>query len=94
MFVKSRTHAGLGGDACAQVFTTQFEFLKFFPMKSKAEAGHNLDKFIHEVGVMKHLHIDGAKEESDAVCGVRPSSITIYTRRSLSLIARDRIGQK
>jgi hypothetical protein len=71
MFVKSRTRAGIGGaKKCAQVFTTTFDHLKFYPMRSKAQSGHKLDKFVHDVGVMKHLHTDGTKEEYDAVWGM------------------------
>jgi hypothetical protein len=66
MFVRAKSHAGIGGDKCAQVFTMPFDFIKFYPMKSKVEAEHKLDKFIHKVGVMKHLHMDGAKEEYDS----------------------------
>jgi hypothetical protein len=62
MSVKSKSHAGIGGDKCAQLFTTPFDFLKFYPMKAKSETGYQLDKFIHNVGVMKHIHINGAEE--------------------------------
>jgi hypothetical protein len=69
MFVKAKTHAGIGDDKCAQVFTTPFDFMKFYPMKEKVEAGHQLDKCVHEIGVMKHLHTDGAIEEYDFTWG-------------------------
>jgi hypothetical protein len=68
MFVH-KNHAGIGGNKCAQVFTTPFDFMKFHLMKAKAEAGYRLDKFVHEVGVMKNLHTDGAKEEFDSTWG-------------------------
>jgi hypothetical protein len=48
---------------------TPFDFLKFYPMKGKVEAGHKLDKCVHEVGVMKDLHTDSAKEEYDSTWG-------------------------
>jgi hypothetical protein len=69
MFVNLKTHAGIGGDKCAQVFTTPFDFIKFYPKKSKVEAGHKLDKFVHNIGVMKDLHTDGAKEDYNFVSG-------------------------
>jgi hypothetical protein len=62
MFAKSKSHAGSGGDKCAQVFETTFDLLKLYPMKDKSEAGYQLDKCVHNVGMMKHLHTDGAKK--------------------------------
>ena len=49
-------------NTCAQLFVTDFGYLKFSPMKQKSEAGFALKELIQDVGIPKHLHTDGAKE--------------------------------
>ncbi len=47
---------------CAQLFVTDFGYIKFSPMKLKSEAGYALQKLIQDVGIPEHIHSDGAKE--------------------------------
>jgi hypothetical protein len=42
----------------------QRPLIKLYPMKSKVEAGHKFDEFVHDVDVMKELHTDGAWGET------------------------------
>ena len=50
------------GNKCGQLFTTEFGFCKFVPMKNKSEAGYALQETIREIGIPNHIHMDGAKE--------------------------------
>jgi hypothetical protein len=50
------------GKKCAQLFTTDFGFAKFVPMRSKSEAPTALQEFIRDVGIPDHIHSNGAKE--------------------------------
>jgi hypothetical protein len=49
-------------NTCGQMFVTNFGFIKFVPMKSKAEASVALMELIQYMGIPKHIHSDGAKE--------------------------------
>ena len=60
---------GVGGDKCAQVFTTDFDYVRFYPMKKKSEAGHKLATLITTVGIMRKLVTDGAPELQGGVWG-------------------------
>ncbi len=46
----------------AQVFCTDFGYVKTVPMTLKSEAGYALKEFIHDLGIPKHIHTDDAKE--------------------------------
>jgi hypothetical protein len=69
LFVTAKYRAGIGGDKCAQVFTTPFDHIRFYPMKLKAQAGEKLDQYVQDICKMEHLHTDGAKEEADGLWG-------------------------
>ena len=47
---------------CSQIFTTNFGFTKFVPMKGKGEAAEVLRELITYIGIPEHIHMDGAKE--------------------------------
>lgn len=57
----------VGGKKMAQVFVTEFGFIDFYPMKSRSESGHMLEKHIRRYGIPMVLVSDGAAEEKDAV---------------------------
>ena len=50
------------GNKYVQLFCNRGNFVKLYPMKSKAHAHHALDRFLHEVGIPTELLTDGAKE--------------------------------
>ena len=50
------------GNTCAQIFATDFHFVRAFPIKSKWEAHFTLDDFFTEVGVPRIMIPDNAKE--------------------------------
>jgi hypothetical protein len=50
------------GNKCAQLFVSDFGYIKFAPMKLKSEAGYTLQELIKDIGIPKQLHIDGAKK--------------------------------
>jgi len=52
----------VSGHKCTQLFVTDLGYVKLIPMKLKSEAGENLQEFIRDVGIPKHIHTDGAKE--------------------------------
>lgn len=54
--------SSLTGNKCAQLFVTDFGYLKFTAMKNKSEAGFALQELIREVGIPPRIHTDGAKE--------------------------------
>jgi hypothetical protein len=54
--------SSLTGNKCAQLFLTDFGYLKFTAMKNKSEAGYALQELITEVGTPPRIHTDGAKE--------------------------------
>jgi len=54
--------SSLTGNKCAQLFVTDFGYLKFTAMKNKSEAGYALQELIGEVGIPLRIHTDGAKE--------------------------------
>ncbi|MGH3055899.1 MAG: hypothetical protein ACRDL7_13075, partial [Gaiellaceae bacterium] len=56
---KSTTH-----HTCGQIFVNDLEFVRFIPMKSKADAGDALAEFIQDIGIPSQLHTDNAKEET------------------------------
>jgi hypothetical protein len=47
---------------CAQLFVTDFGYIKFSPMIAKSEAGFALKELIQDVGIPSELHTDGARE--------------------------------
>ena len=49
------------GNKCAQLFVTDFGYLKFTAMKNKSEAGYASQELIREVGIPPRIHTDGAK---------------------------------
>jgi hypothetical protein len=66
LFAKDK---GIGGDKCAQVFTTDFDYVQFYPMKKKHEAGHKLAQLLTSVGIMRKLVTDGAPEQQGGEWG-------------------------
>jgi hypothetical protein len=55
-------HISLSGNKCAQLFVTNFGYLKFSLMKNKSEAGYALQEMNKEVGIPTRLNTDRAKE--------------------------------
>jgi len=49
-------------NTCAQLFVSEFGYLKFCPQKRKSEAPYSLQELIRDVGIPSHMHTDGAKE--------------------------------
>ncbi len=52
----------LRGNNYIQLFANRGNYVKVYPMKSKSNAHHSLDRFLHDVGVPQELLTDGAKE--------------------------------
>jgi hypothetical protein len=52
----------IAGNSMAQVFCTEFGFVKVTPMALKSEAAYALQELIHDVGIPKRMHTDDAKE--------------------------------
>ena len=52
----------IANNSMAQVFCTDFGYVKAVPMTLKSEAGYALKEFIHDLGIPKHIHTDDAKE--------------------------------
>ena len=50
------------GNNYTQLFCNRGNYVKSYPMKSKEDSHHALDRFIHEVGVPREMLTDGAKE--------------------------------
>ena len=55
----------LKGNSCAQVFAAE-DFVRMFPLKSKAQAGDALQAFIESVGIPSVLIVDGSYEQVGA----------------------------
>jgi hypothetical protein len=53
----------LAGHRCAQFFCGE-NFVKAIPMVSKAQAGHALQEFVHDIGIPNELMLDGAAEQT------------------------------
>jgi hypothetical protein len=49
-------------NTCAQLFVSEFGYLKFCPQKRKSEASYSLQELIRDVGIPSHMHTDRAKE--------------------------------
>jgi hypothetical protein len=59
MFSKVKSQQG---STCGQLFLTDFNFVHFFGLTSKANAHLALSDFFARFGVPRHLHSDNAKE--------------------------------
>jgi hypothetical protein len=57
---------------CAQVYCTDFDWVKLYPMTSKSEAHYTLDLLHSRYGVFQVLIPDGAKELTEGELPVRP----------------------
>ena len=53
----------LCGNNCAQLFVSDQEFSKIYPMKSKSDAYDQLNCFVREFGIPQTLISDNAGEE-------------------------------
>jgi hypothetical protein len=53
----------VSNNTCAQIFANEHQFVKAYPMESKAMAGKALRQFIREFGVPERLTSDGASEQ-------------------------------
>jgi hypothetical protein len=60
MFSKIKS---LKGNTCAQVFVAE-NFVQVHPMPTKADAGRALQVLAEDIGVLNHLVVDGAKEQT------------------------------
>jgi len=49
-------------NTCSQVFVTDFDFTWVLPMKLKGDAPFVLQDFIHDIGILRHIHTDDVKE--------------------------------
>jgi hypothetical protein len=52
----------LQGNKCAQIFTTWFQWVVAYPIPSKADAHHSLDRLHREYGIFHTIIPDNAKE--------------------------------
>ena len=52
----------LGGHTCGQIYATNFDWVRFFPMRKKKEVGLTLAMLIADVGIPSGIVMDGAKE--------------------------------
>ena len=52
----------LWGNMYCQLFCNRGNYRKTYPLKSKSEAHHALDSFIHDVGIPEEMLTDNAKE--------------------------------
>ena len=52
----------LRGNMYYQLFCNRGNYRKTYPLKSKSEAHHALDSFIHDVGIPEEMLTDNAKE--------------------------------
>ena len=61
MFSKRK---GLGGDMCGQIYVTNFDWIRFYPMRTKRgkEVGVTLGKLIAAIGIPSGIVMDGARE--------------------------------
>ena len=50
------------GNKYTQLFTNRGNFVRSYPMKTKADAHKTLDRFLHEVGIPHEILTDGGKE--------------------------------
>ena len=53
----------VSNNTCAQIFANEHQFVKAYPIESKAMAGKALRQFIREFGVPERLTSDGASEQ-------------------------------
>jgi len=53
----------VSNNTCAQIFANEHQFVKAYPMESKAMAGKALRQFIRDFGVPERLTSDGASEQ-------------------------------
>lgn len=52
----------IAGNKCAQLFVSDFGYIKFVPTKLKSEAGYALQEFLRDNGIPTQVHTDKAKE--------------------------------
>ena len=57
------------GNVCGQVFCNDTDFTRFYPMRTKGDAGNALKMFVQDVGIPSAMHTDGAREETVGVWG-------------------------
>ena len=63
MKFKQQYPSVLRGYTAAQVFTNGKGFDTFYQIKGERQAADGLNRFIHEVGILEHLVVDGAKAQ-------------------------------
>ena len=59
-------YKSLSNNTRAQIFANERQFVKAYPMESKAMAGQTLRQFISDFGVPEKLFFDGASEQVGA----------------------------
>ena len=47
-----------------QIFVNDTDFVRFYPMTLKSEAGNKLADLIQDVGIPRAIHVDGSKEQN------------------------------
>ena len=66
-------------NTCGQVYTNDFDFTRFYPMKDRKQMYETLSKLFREEGVPTNLIVDGSREQvghkvrttcSKANCGI------------------------
>ena len=57
-------YKSLTGNTCIQIFANESQFVKAYPMESKAEAGLALRQFVRDYGAPDKLTSDGAGEQT------------------------------
>ena len=80
----------LQGNMYCQLFCNRGNYRKTYPLKSKSEAHHALDSFIHDVGIPKEMLTDNDKELHLSEWGEYAVSVK-SANSQLSLIGRGRI---
>ena len=65
MFCSDTFHSkvkSLRGNTYIQLFCNRGNYVRSYPIESKSNAHHGLDRFLHEVGIPSELLTDGARE--------------------------------
>lgn len=76
LFSKVKT---LEGNTCGQLYVTDFDFVYFYPMRSKSEAKYSLDALVRHVnGTPARLLSDGAAELRHGDYGKRTKELCIH----------------
>ena len=70
----------LRGNKFTQLFTNRGNYVRSYPIQTKADAYKALDRFLHEVGIPHEILTDGAKELTKGEWGKTCSRYKIHQR--------------